>query len=356
MYLKIRSVFPVMFLLCILFLWIAPVCADDGSVSVTYRGAGGYYIGDTILLDGKNTMGNMTVIRLTGPGLPAAGVPPYNLSDAAGTGNTIEVDPATGSWAFYWDTSRVENADKFYTARYTLTVFDKNHPDVTASTSVMLKKPEFYVSVSPNPATSNDYVIITGSSEKGTDTVEIDVLDSSGNKVHTFMAPVSSGGAFNCGFHVDMSPGQYTVEVSSPSLSNNLVKTLVVVASRAETSSNASVTIAPTLTTAEGSTASGTGVLIVSSKPTGATVSLDSAVVGKTPLTLDSVAAGTHTVELKMPGYLTSTTDIIVTSGQTSQIAPELVKSPGSLPLSPLLAIIGCLGAAGILVAVRRRK
>lgn len=355
MYLKIRSVFPVLFLLCVLFLWIAPVCADDGSVSVTYRGAGGYYIGDTILLDGKNTMGNMTVIRLTGSGLPAAGVPPYNLSDAAGTGNTIEVDPATGSWAFYWDTSRVENADRFYTARYTLTVFDKNHPDVTASTSVMLKKPEFYVSVTPNPATSNDYVMINGYSEKGADSVEINVLDMAGNKVHTFMAPVSSSGAFNSGFHVDMAPGQYTVSISSPSLTRSLTRTLVIGASRTnETATGANATITTPLTLAP-STA-GTGALVISSKPAGATVSLDSAVVGTTPLTLDSVAAGTHTVELKMPGYLTSTTDIVVSSGQTSQIAPELVKSPGSLPLSPLLAIIGCLGAAGILVAVRRRK
>ncbi len=52
---------------------IQPVFADAGHVSISYRGSGGYYIGDTITFDGKNTAGNTTVIKITGPGLPLRG-------------------------------------------------------------------------------------------------------------------------------------------------------------------------------------------------------------------------------------------------------------------------------------------
>ena len=53
----------------------------------------------------------MTVIRITGPGLPAEGVPPYNLTDVPGTGNTAVTD-AAGTWAFYWDSSRTNRTRK----------------------------------------------------------------------------------------------------------------------------------------------------------------------------------------------------------------------------------------------------
>jgi len=45
------------------------VLADEGTVSVSYRGAGGYTIGDVITFDGKNTAGNTNLLKITGPGL-----------------------------------------------------------------------------------------------------------------------------------------------------------------------------------------------------------------------------------------------------------------------------------------------
>ncbi|MFZ1897254.1 hypothetical protein, partial [Methanoregula sp.] len=78
---KIPEIFPVVLILIILALCIVPAYAQNGTVSIEYRGAGGYYVGDSIIFDGKNTIGNTTVIKITGPGLPAEGVPPYNLTD-----------------------------------------------------------------------------------------------------------------------------------------------------------------------------------------------------------------------------------------------------------------------------------
>ncbi|MFA5236967.1 MAG: PEGA domain-containing protein [Methanoregula sp.] len=369
---KIPRIYPAVFLLIILSLCIVPAYAENGIVSITYRGAGGYYIGNSVAFDGKNTVGNMTVIKITGPGLPAEGVPPYNLTDVAGTGNTAEVD-ASGTWAFYWDSSRTEGIDKLYTARYTFTAFDQSHPEISTSTSIMLKKPEFYVSMTPNPAVSDNYVQLVGEAENGASSIEINVLDASGNKVHMFNSPVSSGGYFNYGFHVDMPPGQYTVTISSPSMLHSLTKTLTVSATNSNVTPEGTASTFPTPTAVTSETglsdiqpanpaitqtniSPDAGTLVISSKPVGATVYFDSVNVGNTPLTLASVSPGSHNVEIKSPGYLTCSIDVVVSGGKPTEISPEMVKNPSGLPLSPLVAIAGCIGAMALFTAVKKRK
>jgi hypothetical protein len=364
---KIQKLFPVVLFLAVLAMCILPAYAQNGTISITHRGAGDYYLGDSIIFDGKNTVGNTTVITITGPGLPSEGVPPYNLTDIPGTGNTLVTD-ASGTWSFDWDSSQAVGIDNLYTARYTFTAFDLSDPQDTASASVFLMKPEFYATVLPNPAALNDYVQILGRVETAADNVDINVLDASGNPVHTFNAPVSADGYFNYGFHVDMQPGLYTVTISSPSLSNSLTKTLTV------TATNANVTIAETASTTTvavpvANTAGipvtpqvtsvvsqDTGILDISSTPAGASVYLDSAMVGKTPLILNVVTPGTHTISVEYPGYLPVSMDVVVAGGKTREIAPELVKAPFGLPLSPLTTIAGCIGATALLLAVRQRK
>ena len=69
---------PVLVLLIAAVCIIQPVFADDaGSVSIAYRGAGGAYIGNMVIFDGHNTAGNITVLKITGPGLPAEGYPSW---------------------------------------------------------------------------------------------------------------------------------------------------------------------------------------------------------------------------------------------------------------------------------------
>ncbi|HVP95988.1 MAG TPA: PEGA domain-containing protein [Methanoregula sp.] len=312
-------------------------------------------------------VGNSTVITVTGPGLPAAGVPPYNLTDVAGTGNTVVTD-SSGDWSFYWDSSRATGAGNLDNARYTFTVFDQSNPQINASASIFVRQPEFYATISPNPSVFNNYVQVTGRVDSPADTIEIDVLDAAGNKVHTFTSPVSTGGYFQYGFHVDMQPGTYAVTVSSPSLSNSLTETLTVVSSNANlTSGESSVTASPTAIPelVSGTTTltpqvtpaivSGAGTLVISSVPSGAAVYLDSMKVGTSPVTLNDVASGTHLVELKSPGYLTVSMDVVVSENRPTEISPAMVKAPFGLPLSPLAAIGGCLGAAALIVASRKK-
>jgi hypothetical protein len=196
-------------------------------MTIAYRGRGGNYIGDTITFDGQDTAGNVTVIKITGPGLPLQGVPMYNLNGEPGTGNTINVNP-DGSWKFVWYSSNTMGIEKLQTARYTFTAIDLTNPDKSATTSVMLKRPDFYASASPSPARTGDYVDLTGSAELGISEVTIEVTDDAGTILHSYVSPVSASGYFNFGFHTDMKPGNYYFTVSNPSILNSLVIPLTI--------------------------------------------------------------------------------------------------------------------------------
>jgi hypothetical protein len=224
----VKTLFLALLLLCTVMCLALPVAAAEGMITITYRGSGGNYIGDTIIFDGKNTAGNTTMIKITGPGLPPQGVPLYNLGGTPGSGNTAKVD-AENKWIYVWDSSRAD-ASKLQTARYTFIASDPGSPEQTATTSILLIRPEFYLVAAPASPGIGDYVEIEGMAEKGVTYVKIAVLNSTGTVLHTFISPVSSTGSFGYGFHVDMGPGQYNIIGSNPSMKNNLVLTLTVAA------------------------------------------------------------------------------------------------------------------------------
>ena len=215
-------------LLIALILIIQPVLADAGSVTISYRGSGGYYIGDTITFDGKNTAGNTTIVKITGPGLPPEGVPLYDLNGIPGSGNTVPVTE-NNAWRFNWYSVNTQGIEKLVTARYTITAMDQANSEKTATTSILLKKPEFYIDAQPGPVNPGDYVQLNGVAEKGVTYVIIDVSDSSATKQHSFISPVSGTGSFNYEFHADMPPGNYFVTVSNHAMKDSLKSTLTIV-------------------------------------------------------------------------------------------------------------------------------
>ena len=203
------------------------VSAANGTVTLTYRFSGDIYIGDTVYFDGTNTAGNVTVLKITGPGLPIAGVPLYDATGTVGSGNMIDVGK-NNYWSFTWDTNRMKGNNLLQTARYTVTAYDRDHPEISSVIPIMLKRPEFYVIASKNPVGAGDYVQLTGFAEKGVSYVKIDIVDPSGNIVHTFMSPVDTTGYFQYGFHVDMLPGEYRIIISNPSMKSGLNQSLTV--------------------------------------------------------------------------------------------------------------------------------
>jgi len=216
-------------LLCTAACILQPVMAENGTITIAYRGSGGSYIGETIIFDGRNTYGNTTLLKITGPGLPSEGVPVNNLNGMSGSATPVGVDPY-GMWKFAWYASGISGLEKLQTARYTFTATDSAHPGAYATTSLMLKKPEFYVNISPNPSNPGNYIELTGTAEQGITSAKIDITDPSGKVLHTFTSPVSSSGYLSFGFHSDMEPGQYTVTISNPSLKIPYVTVLSVVA------------------------------------------------------------------------------------------------------------------------------
>jgi len=209
---------------------IQPVLAQGGDMAISYRGSGGYYLGDTIIFDGKNTVGNTTLLKISGPDLPSQGVPVYDLNGIPGSGNTVPVN-LDGSWKFVWFSANIMGVEKLVTARYTITAFDLANPEKTASVSVLLKKPEFYINPQKSQVNPGDFVKLNGIAERDVTQVKIDITDSKGTILRSYTSSVSSSGSFNYGFRADMQPGHYFVSVSNPSMKTVLRTSITVVPS-----------------------------------------------------------------------------------------------------------------------------
>jgi hypothetical protein len=363
---RINPVFSIIVAFFAMILIVQPVCAANSSVSIAYSGSGGNYIGDIIFFNGKDTAGNISLIKITGPGLPAAGVPPYDLNGKPGTGNSIEVNP-DGSWRFMWISSGVNGSEKLQTARYSFTVQDVNHPELTDSASILLKKAEFTMVVRPGSANFDDYVELVGNAEQGTGSVRIDVVDSVGTVSHTFIAPVGADGYFDYGFHVDMQPGRYQVRVGNPSMGTSLVRTLDILPSGLPVPTLTGNVVTPGIPVSpEGTTgpvpvtspasSTATGSISIISTPPNASVLLDSVMMGYTPVTLGEVPAGQHTIAIQAPGYLTYSLQVTVTEGEPVTLSPALVKTPSLSPLPPAIVVIAVIISGIALLCSRSRK
>jgi hypothetical protein len=265
---------PVLVLLIAAVCIIQPVSADGGSVSIAYRGAGGIYIGNVVIFDGYNTAGNVTFLKITGPGLPAEGVPLMDLDGTPGTGNPVAANP-DGSWQYDWDTSMVNDIAKMQTARYYITAVDLANPANSSVTSVMMEKPDFYFTVTPSTPQTGDYVQFVGTAQNNVESVRLRIMNSSGQVLHTFYVPVSATGYFNQGFHIDMPPGSYNVTLDSPTITASYQTLLQVVPPQTPTSNMTAspgtvMTVIPATPPVAGP---GTGAVAVTSPPAGAPVS-----------------------------------------------------------------------------------
>ena len=99
----------------------------------------------------------------------------------------------------------------------------------------------------------------------------------------------------------------------------------------------------------------GTGTLTVASNPTGAQIYLDNVYVGITPVTLPTVAAGTHQLLIRQQGYADWEATVQVASGQTTPVDAALVAAPPTgIPLSAGIAVFA-LVIMGAALAGRKR-
>jgi len=70
------------------------------------------------------------------------------------------------------------------------------------------------------------------------------------------------------------------------------------------------------------------GSISITAEPSGSSVIIDGTPVGKTPVFVSNIAAGSHTIYLESPGYLPVTFVTQVFPGKTQYISPILTKEP----------------------------
>jgi len=167
-------------------------------------------------------------LKISGPGLPREGVPVYDLNGIPGSGNTVPVKE-DGSWRFIWYSATIAGGEKIRTARYTITAFDLTNPENTASVTILLKIPDFYINPQQREVTPGDYVQLNGITELGVTELKIDIVDSNGTILRSYTTSVSGSGYFDYGFRADMQPGEYFVSVSNPAMKDVLRTTITVV-------------------------------------------------------------------------------------------------------------------------------
>ena len=101
-----------------------------------------------------------------------------------------------------------------------------------------------------------------------------------------------------------------------------------------------------------------TGTLQISSDPSGADVYVDNVFRGVTPVNLNAITTGTHTILLQNSGYDDWSQSIAFSAGQTVErtvvLSPTVVPTPTSTPV-PFIGILAGLGACGMVLAARRR-
>ncbi|OPX74500.1 MAG: PEGA domain protein [Methanoregulaceae archaeon PtaU1.Bin059] len=97
----------------------------------------------------------------------------------------------------------------------------------------------------------------------------------------------------------------------------------------------------------------GSGVVQISSEPSGANIFLDNLCIGITPLTIPSIPAGTHEIVIRLSGYQDYRNTFNLSPGQTAQIQVALNRDMPGIPFPPFAAVLALIGA-GIIFPLRR--
>ena len=100
------------------------------------------------------------------------------------------------------------------------------------------------------------------------------------------------------------------------------------------------------------------GTISVTSVPEGANVNIDNQYMGVTPIVLQDILPGSHTVMLQLSGYQDYTTIVDVNGDTPAELNANLVVVPSTgptkIPLS-LSSLFGALAAITVLIGIRRK-
>jgi hypothetical protein len=284
------------------------------------------YIGDTIPLSGYAYGSSTVYLFLTGPNLPANGVPLDNVNARADQGSFTRVDVgADQRWTYTWDTHVL--GGQLDPGTYTIWVADApvDRSQLAgyeySTITVNLKRPTLSVET-PTPIPAGAMFLRSDPRDAG--------IFISGE--YRGMTPLMIEG---------FSQGIYQVTFAKYGYENTT--TTVVVEPGAVSYVN--VTLFPL-----------TGAIAVNTSPAGAHVIIHGGDSGTGPVIIGNLMPGNHTLTVEMPGYLPIQKTVEVTGGSTTgvNISLVLVDTPSKAGLfapGTVLALV-----AGLIITVHTSR
>lgn len=259
--------------------------------------------GGTVIVNGPTNNGNgaldyLGIFRMTGGYLLAAGS--SGMAQAPGTSSTQYAVMLT-----------------FASAQPAGTLVHIEFDDGKDILTFMPTKTyQSIVLCSPDLEKGGTYVVYTGGRSTGsvTDGLYSGGIYTPGTEITSFTI---AGIVTNAGASDNQNPGTNPGSGTNPSMNPGTNP-------RGKPGNPGVPTIAP----------SGTGTLSVTSSPRGASVSLDGAYKGVTPVIITGVLSGTHQITVTSPGYQDYSTGVSVTAGQMASVVASLKDQTGSTSTS----------------------
>jgi len=287
-------------------------------------------MGDDIPISGYSSAGAFVYLFLTGPNLPENGVPLHDLTKRADQGQftVVSVD-GDDRWSYTWHTKSMNG--RLDSGTYLVWVVngpnDRSHLSTAdyRTISVTLGEPSISIYTPVQPGGMELQSLPDGSS------VTV-------NGEYRGKTPLNLNG---------LSSGTYTVTFSRFGYREQSVLVRVGQGEVAEVT----IKLMP-----EG------GTLAVNSTPPGARVLLDGTDAGISPVVLENVSTGNHTVTLEKDGYLTTVKQVWITADQVNPVevflnpiavSPTKTRAAG---LVPATAGAFCVILCGIAYHRRRNR
>ncbi|MDD1693659.1 MAG: hypothetical protein LUQ71_02945 [Methanoregula sp.] len=168
--------------------------AADSRVTISADGTQSYYLGEKVVLRGKNTGSESTYLLMTGPNLPAVGIKLTSPKTTAVSGNPDTFTAVTTNADKSWEYS-------FYTANLPLdagvyTIYAAGEPKTAdvlgpdaANVGIVLKRPFIMAVPSASTVIQGQPFRVTGTAEGGVPEVQIWIIGN--NYVYTAKTPVN---------------------------------------------------------------------------------------------------------------------------------------------------------------------
>jgi hypothetical protein len=283
-------------------------------------------MGDDVEIAGYSSSGPYVYLFLTGPNLPENGVALHAVSKRADQGwfTKVSVD-GDDHWTYTWHTGSIGGR----LDEGTYTVWVVNAPNDRSNLAyadfrtitVTLGRPYVSVDTPVQPGGMNLQSVPDGASLMV-------------NGEYRGKTPLSISG---------LSAGVYTLTFSR----FGFVEQTSQVRVEGGKISEVTATLRPM-----------TGTLVVNSTPPGARVLLDGTEAGLSPVVLENISAGNHSVTLEKDGYIPATREVMIAYGMMNPVEVFLDPVPAATPRAagPVPATAGAIGAGLVLMAYRHRR